>query len=90
MISGYNNGGVPIKNIGLLMGKSISLHGFLITRLEHKYDERFYQEIPKLVGEGKLKYREHVFDGLQSVGDAILAVQKGLNKAKAVVKVSDE
>lgn len=90
MISGYNTGGAPIKNGIQIVAKSISMHGFIVSRLEHKYDQRFYQEIPKLVAEGKLKYREHVYEGLKSVGDAILAVQKGENKAKAVIKVADE
>ncbi|KAJ3500697.1 hypothetical protein NMY22_g19173 [Coprinellus aureogranulatus] len=90
MISGYNTGGVPITKGIQIVAKSISMHGFIVSRLEHKYDERFYKEIPKLVAEGKLKYREQVYDGLQKVGDAIADVQKGLNKAKAVIKVADE
>lgn len=89
MISGYNTGGAPIKNAMYIVGKSLAIHGFIVSRLEHKYDERFYKEVPKLVAEGKIKYREQVFDGLQTVGDAILAVQKGQNKAKAVVKVAE-
>ncbi|KAJ3531498.1 hypothetical protein NMY22_g8125 [Coprinellus aureogranulatus] len=68
---------------------SISLDGFIVSRLEPKHDGRFYQEIPKLVAEGMLKYWEQVFKGLENVGHAILAVQKRLNTAKAVVKVTD-
>ncbi|KAJ3544722.1 hypothetical protein NMY22_g2672 [Coprinellus aureogranulatus] len=90
MISGYNTGGAPITKGIQIVAKSISMHGFIVSRLEHKYDEKFYKEIPKLVAEGKLKYREQVYDGLQKVGDAIADVQKGLNKAKAVIKVADE
>ncbi|KAJ3548111.1 hypothetical protein NMY22_g1396 [Coprinellus aureogranulatus] len=90
MISGYNTGGAPITKGIQIVAKSISMHGFIVSRLERKYDEKFYKEIPKLVAEGKLKYREQVYDGLQKVGDAIADVQKGLNKAKAVIKVADE
>lgn len=46
--------------------------------------------MPRLVKEGKLKYKEQVYEGLESVGRAILEVQKGLNRAKAVVKVAEE
>ncbi|KAF6755039.1 alcohol dehydrogenase [Ephemerocybe angulata] len=90
MISGYNTGGAPIKNIMHVIAKSISMFGFIVMRLEHKYDDQFYKEVPELIASGKLKVREEVWEGLQSVGDAILAVQKGTNKAKAVVHVADE
>ena len=88
MISGYNNGGVPLKNAMQIVSKSLSINGFIVSRLQEKYDAAFYAEIPKLVADGKLKYKEEVFEGLQSVGDAILAVQKGTNKAKAVIRVA--
>ena len=42
------------------------------------------------VASGKLKYKEEVWEGLEKLGDAILAVQKGQNKAKMVIKVADE
>ena len=90
MISGYNNGGVPIKNAIHIVSKSLSINGFIVTGLQEKYDARFYAEIPQLVADGKLKYKEEVFEGLESVGDAILAVQKGTNKAKAVVRVAKD
>ncbi|KAF5335316.1 hypothetical protein D9611_011771 [Ephemerocybe angulata] len=90
MISAYNTGGEPIKNIMHVVAKSISMFGFIVMRLEHKYDAQFYKEVPELIASGKLKVREEVWEGLQSVGDAILAVQKGTNKAKAVVHVADE
>jgi NADPH-dependent curcumin reductase CurA len=42
------------------------------------------------VADGRLKYKEEVWDGLEKAGDAILAIQKGQNKAKLVIKVADE
>lgn len=90
MISGYNNGGVPIKNLMHVVSKSISMHGFIVSRLEHKYENDFYNEVPDMVASGKLKYKEEVWEGLEKLGDAILAVQKGTNKAKMVIKVNDE
>lgn len=60
MISGYNSGGAVVKKAGLIVSKSISLNGFIVFRLAHKYEKRFYDEVPKLVTEGKIKYREPV------------------------------
>ncbi|KAG6809818.1 hypothetical protein H0H93_015483, partial [Arthromyces matolae] len=65
MTAGYNTGGQPIKNIMLVIGKSITIHGFIIDRLEAKYVKEFYATIPPLLANGKLKYSEDVTEGLQ-------------------------
>lgn len=55
-----------------------------------KHGAQFYAEIPTKVASGEIKHREHVYDGLAKGGEALLAVQKGLNNGKAVIHVSDE
>ncbi|KAF5377886.1 hypothetical protein D9615_006801 [Tricholomella constricta] len=89
MISGYNTGGKPIQNMMLVVGKSLSINGFIVTRLQPKYDAEFYATVPAKLANGELKYTEEISNGLDKVGDVILAVQKGTNKAKAVIKVAD-
>jgi NADPH-dependent curcumin reductase CurA len=66
------------------------MHGFIVSRLEEKWSAAFFAEIPPKVASGEIKHREEIYNGLESVGDAILAVQKGTNKAKAVIHVADE
>ena len=88
MISGYNTAPAPLKNAMHIVSKSLAIHGFIVSRLEHKYDAAFYAEVPALVAGGKLKYKEEVYEGLESVGEAISAVQRGSNRAKAVVRVA--
>ncbi|TFK22720.1 alcohol dehydrogenase [Coprinopsis marcescibilis] len=88
MITGYNNGGYPIKNLYNVVTRSITMTGFIVLELESKYSEEFYNTVPELVASGQIKYREHVYEGLESVGEALLAVQQGTNKAKAVIKVA--
>ena len=56
--------------------------------LEAEYRREFYEVMPKAISEGKIKWREEVWDGLEKMGEAILAVQKGENKAKVVVRVA--
>ena len=43
-----------------------------------------------LVASGEIKYREEITVGLDKVGDVILAVQKGENKAKAIIQVAND
>jgi len=91
MISGYNTGfKTPLKNLMQIAIKSIRMQGFPVPRLEEKHNAAFFAEIPPKVASGAIKHREDVYNGLENVGEAILAVQKGTNKAKAVIHVADE
>ncbi|KAJ6528264.1 hypothetical protein DFH09DRAFT_161430 [Mycena vulgaris] len=89
-ISGYNSDAPGIKNIDQIFAKSLSLNGFIVGRLEPKYDAEFYATIPRALASGEIKYREDVTRGLETVGDSILRVQQGKNTGKAVVIVADE
>ncbi|KAF8901370.1 alcohol dehydrogenase [Gymnopilus junonius] len=91
MISVYNNGySTPIKNFFQIIAKSLSFFGFVITRIEGEYNEEFYRVVTPLVGTGEFKFKEERWDGLESVGEAFLAVQKGTNKGKVVIHVADD
>lgn len=43
-----------------------------------------------MIAEGKLKFKEDITRGLDKVGEAILAVQKGTNTGKSVILVAEE
>jgi len=90
MIASYNGGSEPVHNLMNVVSKSISMNGFIVWRLSKKYSEEFYATVPPMLASGELKYTEEVTKGLEKVGDVILAVQKGTNKAKAVIKVADD
>ena len=55
-----------------------------------QYREQFYKEFPAAVASGALKYSEDRTLGLEGVGEAIVAVQKGTNKGKKVIVVAEE
>ncbi|KAI0782983.1 alcohol dehydrogenase [Abortiporus biennis] len=92
MISGYNSGGAPVKNIFQVIGKQIKMSGFIVgnPKLVAKYEERFYQEVPPKVAKGEIKLREDRSIGLESAGQAILDVQVGNNNGKKVIIVAKE
>ncbi|KAF8896877.1 alcohol dehydrogenase [Gymnopilus junonius] len=75
MISSYNSKS-PVNKLFLVVAKSISMNGFIVSRLAPKWNEEFF--------------KTDISNGLETVGDVLLAVQKGTNKAKAVVHVADE
>ena len=55
-----------------------------------QYREAFYRDIPPMVASGQIKYTEDRSTGLESVGEAILSVQKGTNTGKKVIIVADD
>ena len=91
MISTYNSSRPYVmKNLPLIVRRSLSLHGFTLLDFLDKYTEQFYADIPKMVKEGRIKYTEDANTGLQSAGDAILDVQMGRNQGKKIVVVAQE
>ncbi|KAF9464080.1 hypothetical protein BDZ94DRAFT_1217248 [Collybia nuda] len=90
MISGYNGSQKPIENLFLVIAKSISIQGIAVARLEDKYRTGFYDNVPQKIARGEIKYSEEIVKGLEGVGEALLSVQKGTNKAKVIILVADE
>ncbi|KAJ7448516.1 hypothetical protein FB451DRAFT_1288701 [Mycena latifolia] len=88
-MSGYNTGYQGIKNLHLTYAKSLTISGLAVLRLT-KYEEEFYATIPAALVAGEFKYTQELSYGLDKVGDVLLAVQTGANKAKAVIVVAEE
>ena len=57
----------------------------LYATWDQKYRDEFYEVMPRLVKEGKLKYSEHITYGLENAEKALLEVLKGENMGKAVL-----
>jgi hypothetical protein len=43
------------QNLNQIIGRSIAMHGFIVTRLAHKYGAQFYAEVPALLADGTLR-----------------------------------
>lgn len=83
-----NNGRCPhVKNLGMIVAHDLKVFGFIVGTLLPKYEDAFYREVPPLIKDGKIKYREDVKKGLQHVGQAIYEVQTGGNKGKSVISL---
>ncbi|CAE6373690.1 unnamed protein product [Rhizoctonia solani] len=95
-MSGYNTKEpYGIKNTPQILFKRLRVEGFYWFLAGEAYEgqknkpERFVQAVVPLVKSGQLKWSEQVYDGIESVGEAIIAVQRGTATAKVVVKVGD-
>ncbi|PPQ64126.1 hypothetical protein CVT24_008737 [Panaeolus cyanescens] len=90
MISGYNTGGAPVRNLMQLVSKSITMYGFIQYRLEEKWRKAFFDYATGRVASGEIKHREQIYDGLDKEPEAIVDVQKGKNLWKVVVHVAND
>ncbi|KAJ6503728.1 hypothetical protein C8R45DRAFT_924073 [Mycena sanguinolenta] len=83
--TGYNTGVQHMKpRLGIEILKSLHVRCFIV------YAAAFKEEVVPKLASGEFKYTGDVTDGLEKVGDTILAVLKGTNTCKAVVRVADE
>ncbi|KAI0332231.1 NAD-P-binding protein [Cubamyces sp. BRFM 1775] len=91
MISQYNTTNpYPVKNLLQIVGKELSLNGFIVGTLRPKYEADFYATFPARVARGEIRYKEDRVRGLERAGDAIVAVQSGKNFGKSVLILADE
>lgn len=90
-ISSYNSTNpmeekIPnILSLGTIYG-SHKICGFIQSDFYDKFDS-FYNEVPKLVAEGKIKFDETLSKGFDSVGEAFVGLFTGANTGKVVIEV---
>ncbi|KAF7791938.1 hypothetical protein EIP86_002964 [Pleurotus ostreatoroseus] len=90
MISWYNGQPQQLKNLRNIYARELKIFGLLVGSYHQKYREEFYEEVPRWIADGTIKYTEDITKGLQYAGHAILDVQTGKNKGKSVVLVAEE
>ena len=71
---------------GLLIVFRARMEGFLVSDYAPRFPEA-YKRLAPLVADGRLKYREHVTDGLENAPRAFIGMLRGENRGKALVRV---
>ena len=88
MISQYNLTSTPAgpSNLFLAVTNRLKLQGFIVR--DH-YDilNEFYADMSKWIGEGKIKWKETVIEGIENAPKAFLSLFKGENIGKTLVKI---
>jgi NADPH-dependent curcumin reductase CurA len=78
------------QNLGKLVALRLSINGFVVSDLVKKHGAKvFYDEMPKLVAEGKIKYKEHISKGIENAETAFAQLFHGDNFGKAVIVVAN-
>jgi NADPH-dependent curcumin reductase CurA len=93
LISQYSNSGISAeldRRPGILrdiLTRSLRIQGFIIFDAYGRHYGEFAEQMGTWVREGKIKYREHVVDGLENAPQAFLGLLEGKNFGKLVVNV---
>ncbi|CAI2169887.1 19032_t:CDS:2 [Funneliformis geosporum] len=90
MISQYNSTTkYGVKNLSVLVSKRITIYGMLIFDHYEEHYDSFQKEMIPWLKEGKLKYKEHVVNGIENAPQAFLNIFNGKNFGKVVIKIND-
>jgi NADPH-dependent curcumin reductase CurA len=87
-ISQYNEATGGIRNLGLAVGKRLTLRGYII--LDH--GQRMKEFVPEMAGwlrEGRVRYDETIVDGLENAPGAFIGMLAGQNTGKMIVRLAD-
>lgn len=91
MIAQYNNQqpepGPP--NLINLIGRGVMARGYIVSEYMDKAP-MFFGEVAPLLAQGKVKFQESVYDGLDKAPEAFLGLFTGENAGKAVVRVGPD
>jgi NADPH-dependent curcumin reductase CurA len=87
-ISSYNTAEPPPgpKNMGLLIGKRLTLRGFLVLDHGDRYDD-FVREVGGWIRDGRFTFEETIFSGIENAVEAFLAMLRGANTGKMLVRL---
>ncbi len=87
MISGYNGVTEPVDNLMLIVGKKLTVRGFIVWDSAHR-KPLFTRHVAGLLREGRIRYDETIVVGIERQFDALLDLLRGGgHRGKLVVDV---
>jgi NADPH-dependent curcumin reductase CurA len=95
LIAHYNDTKLPegSDRVPLLMRqilvKRLTFRGFIVFDFAGQHAD-FLAEVAPMVRDGRIKYREHIVDGLENAPRALIGLLRGKNFGKVIVRVAAE
>lgn len=87
MIAAYNEATPPVDNLFLIVGKKLTVRGFIVWDSVHR-QPLFRAHVGRLLREGAVRYDTTVVDGVERTFDALLDLLRGgPQRGKLVVDV---
>ena len=86
LISEYNGAPYGTRNLWKLIARMATIRGFLISEFLDRFTEGG-MAMAKLVSEGKLRFDEHIDEGIDNAFPAFLRLFEGSNQGKMILKL---
>jgi NADPH-dependent curcumin reductase CurA len=86
LIAGYNGEDIALRNVRSILVNRLTIEGFIVAEHMDLWP-RALTELAGPVAQGKLKYRESIAQGIESVPQAFMGMLKGANFGKQLVKM---
>lgn len=86
LISEYNGAPYGTRNLWKLIARMATIRGFLISEFLDRFAEGG-MAMAALVGEGKLRFDEHIDEGIDNAFAAFLRLFEGSNQGKMILKL---
>jgi NADPH-dependent curcumin reductase CurA len=90
MISGYNERGArtTVHNLANIIYGRIEIRGFTVADFADRRDD-FARDMSAWLADGRIRYRETVLEGIESVPSALIGLFQGVNTGKMLVQLGD-
>jgi NADPH-dependent curcumin reductase CurA len=88
MISGYNEGQSPVRNLSNIIYSRVMLRGFVGTDFMHLYED-FRRDMTAWLKDGRVKYQETILEGIGEAPAALIGLMQGANSGKMLVKLAE-
>ena len=75
-------------NLPRAIGMGLTIRGFLVRHYRHMRDD-FLRDMAGWLADGRVTYRETVFEGIDSAPEAFVGLFTGANIGKMVVRIED-
>lgn len=90
MISQYNApDAVGVRNLFYIVGKRLMVKGFIVSDHFTEFPE-FAAEMGAWIADGKIRWKETVYDGLEKAPEAFIGLFTGDNFGKALVRIGKD
>ncbi|MCH8075505.1 MAG: NADP-dependent oxidoreductase, partial [SAR324 cluster bacterium] len=77
------------RPFGFILRQQLRVRGFIVFQFLKRYPEGL-REMAQWIGEGSIKFRETVVEGLENIPAAFIGMMRGENIGKQVVRVAPE
>ena len=88
MISTYNGGGEPVRNLSTIIYSRVRMEGFVASDFPH-LNAAYVSDMTGWLKSGKIKYQETVLDGFDRGPEGLIGLFAGMNNGKMIIRLAD-